>query len=485
MSKTYKLIYLFLLIVLASSFTYGQWNKEGLSTGIMFGATLGKTESSDQVRFMGRVSGREYLTSFLQAELGLGLGRVGGDNYNTLILPIDVRLLFYPVQFETWRPYLYGGYGEMFYNVDEQPVSTPPQIKTSYWTGYYPVGVGFQFKLDDQKSFEIHGGYNQTVTADLNAIRSGTNKDAFWNVLAGFVITPEDPNKDSDNDGIPDKIEKQLGTDPHNPDTDGDGLTDGDEVNVYKTNPLKADSDGDGLNDGDEVKVYKTNPNVADTDGDGLSDGDEVNKYHTDPLKKDTDGDGLNDNEEIQKYHTDPLKADTDNDGLNDGDEVNKYKTDPLKADTDGGTVNDGTEVARGTNPLDPSDDIPKVEPKGDISKVEKGQSMVLEGIVFETNKATITAASDSILAKVVETLNANPDITVEIQGHTDNKGSDALNTKLSQKRADAVKAYLVKKGIEKKRLTSKGYGSEKPVASNDTDEGRQKNRRIEFLRTN
>ena len=124
MSKTYKLIYLFLLIVLASSFTYGQWNKEGLSTGIMFGATLGKTESSDQVRFMGRVSGREYLTSFLQAELGLGLGRVGGDNYNTLILPIDVRLLFYPVQFETWRLYLYGGYGEMFYNVDEQPVST-------------------------------------------------------------------------------------------------------------------------------------------------------------------------------------------------------------------------------------------------------------------------------------------------------------------------------------------------------------------------
>lgn len=97
---------------------------------------------------------------------------------------------------------------------------------------------------------------------------------------------------------------------------------------------------------------------LGDSDGDGLSDGEE-NLIGTDPFNPDTDGDSLTDGQEVRGYGTDPLNRDTDEDLLGDGDEVNLYKTDPKRADTDGGTIRDGAEVDRGTNPLDPLDDVP------------------------------------------------------------------------------------------------------------------------------
>jgi outer membrane protein OmpA-like peptidoglycan-associated protein len=231
------------------------------------------------------------------------------------------------------------------------------------------------------------------------------------------------------------------------------------------------------LSDGDEVIKYHTDPLKMDTDGDGLSDGDEVLKYHTDPLKVDTDGDGLSDGDEVLKYHTDPLKVDTDGDGLSDGDEVQKYKTDPLKVDTDGGTVSDGVEVQRGTNPLDPSDDVPKM-------KVEVGKSIVLEGVTFKSGSATLTPESENTLELAYETMRDNPTVEVEIRGYTDNVGKKASNMKLSQKRADSVKDWLVQKGIDPTRITTKGFGPDNPIDTNTTEVGRAKNRRIEFYRT-
>lgn len=82
-------------------------------------------------------------------------------------------------------------------------------------------------------------------------------------------------------------------------DTDGDGISDLDEVSLYGTNPSANDSDGDGLSDGDEINVHNTDPTVADSDGDGLSDGDEINIHGTDPLNNDTDGDGMSDGDEV------------------------------------------------------------------------------------------------------------------------------------------------------------------------------------------
>jgi outer membrane protein OmpA-like peptidoglycan-associated protein len=180
------------------------------------------------------------------------------------------------------------------------------------------------------------------------------------------------------------------------------------------------------------------------------------------------------------KYKTDPLKADTDGDGLNDGDEVMKHHTDPLKADTDGGSVSDGKEVANGTNPLDPSDDVPKPT----MATIEVGKAMVLKGIVFETAKATIDPSSESALMESYTTLKENPAISVEIRGYTDNMGKVSSNKSLSLRRAEAVRAWLVTKGIDGARIGVKGLGPENPIGDNGTPEGRAMNRRIEFVRT-
>ena len=151
---------------------------------------------------------------------------------------------------------------------------------------------------------------------------------------------------DSDGDGLFDADELNVyGTDPLNPDTDGDGLTDGAEVIQHMTDPLDPDTDDDGLTDGEEVNVYMTDPLDSDSDDDGLLDGEEVNVYMTDPLDPDTDDDGLLDGEEVHVYGTDPLDPDTDDDRLDDGEEVHVYGTDPLDPDTDGDGLLDGEDV--------------------------------------------------------------------------------------------------------------------------------------------
>ena len=167
------------------------------------------------------------------------------------------------------------------------------------------------------------------------------------------VQTPGGCENDSDNDGLGSCEEIQAGTDRTKPDTDGDGLTDGQEVHTYLTDPLRVDTDSDGLTDGQEVNTYHTNPLVSDTDGDGLNDRVEVNYYRTDPTKSDTDGDSLSDREEIYTYGTDPRKADTDGDSLLDAEEINTHHTDPRASDTDSDRVGDGDEIRTfKTNPL-------------------------------------------------------------------------------------------------------------------------------------
>lgn len=112
---------------------------------------------------------------------------------------------------------------------------------------------------------------------------------------------------DSDGDGLTNLQEATVGTDPILPDTDRDGLTDGEEVNVYETNPRNRDSDADGLTDGDEINQYGSNPANEDSDGDGLKDGQEVTQYQTNPNVFDTDRDGYSDGQEVTELGTDPL----------------------------------------------------------------------------------------------------------------------------------------------------------------------------------
>lgn len=112
---------------------------------------------------------------------------------------------------------------------------------------------------------------------------------------------------------------------------------------------------------------------------------------------------------------------------------------------------------------------------------LEKGKKVVLKGVNFEFNKATLTNESETTLTMAFNALIANPDVQIEISGHTDNVGSQQYNQALSLKRAQAVKNWLVKKGIASNRMKTVGKGQNEPVASNETDEGRAENRRIEF----
>jgi len=203
-----------------------------------------------------------------------------------------------------------------------------------------------------------------------------------------------------------------------------------------------------------------------DSDGDGLPDWYEV-QIGTDPAHADTDRDGLSDGDEVMIYGTDPLNPDSDFDMLSDGAEVNKYGTDPLNPDTDGGGVSDGHEVlVDGTDPLDPSDDV-----------------MLFElNIRFDTDKDIIKQAYFADLDKVATVLQRNPAGTALIEGHADQRRTSnrTHNLRLSKRRAEAVRQYLVGKGIAPNRLKSVGHGYDRPKAANDPILGNLANRRVD-----
>ncbi|PKN72517.1 MAG: hypothetical protein CVU50_06565 [Candidatus Cloacimonetes bacterium HGW-Cloacimonetes-3] len=364
-----------------------------------------------------------------------------------------------------------------------------------------------QYKTDPNKADTDMDGLNDGDEINkyrTNPLNADTDGDGLKDGVEVMQYKTDPLKADTDMDGLNDYAEVNTHhTDPLNIDTDGGGLNDGAEIKAGK-NPLnpaddskdmsapkvvapvappvvvtppkpdmsKIDTDGDGLMDVDEVQKYRTDINKKDTDGDGLSDGDEVMKYRTDPLVADTDKDGISDGLEINQYKTDPLKADTDGDGLDDYAEIMTHRTNPLKIDTDGGSMNDGAEIKFGKNPLDPKDDL---------LDMTKGKKVVLEGIMFESAKATIRPESKTILTKVYESLQANPDVTVIIAGHTDSVGGEDSNRSLSLRRAQAVKDWLVDKGVDSARIKVIGKGEAEPIASNDTSDGRAKNRRIEF----
>jgi outer membrane protein OmpA-like peptidoglycan-associated protein len=115
------------------------------------------------------------------------------------------------------------------------------------------------------------------------------------------------------------------------------------------------------------------------------------------------------------------------------------------------------------------------------LSPIEVGTVVRLKNIYFDFDKTTLKAESYVELNKVVDFLNLNGHVEIEIEGHTDNKGSDEYNQNLSQGRSQSVVDYLVQQGIESGRLTAHGFGESKPIDTNDTDEGRGNNRRVEF----
>jgi outer membrane protein OmpA-like peptidoglycan-associated protein len=116
-----------------------------------------------------------------------------------------------------------------------------------------------------------------------------------------------------------------------------------------------------------------------------------------------------------------------------------------------------------------------------DLNKVIIGSKIVLKNIFFDFDKATLRPESTAELERIFTLLSENKTMKVEISGHTDNKGGVDYNQRLSEERSKAVVDYLIAKGISSNRLKFAGYGLQKPIATNDNEEGRQLNRRTEF----
>lgn len=253
-----------------------------------------------------------------------------------------------------------------------EPTPVPAEADTDAST---PVTTGnavvAALSGDDEPAFDL-----EVIEGDPG---TDTDADGLTDLQEAFYqINPE--SDDSDGDAISDVDElAEYGTDPLLPDTDDDGILDANELFVHGTDPMNLDTDGDILYDGGEL-VYNTDPLNPDSDSDRLTDGEEVYFAETEPDDPDTDGDGANDFDEMVNG-TNPLRApesnrssrsesatepvqpseplaqptgrgDTDGDGLTDPQEE-RFGTDPLDGDSDGDGVNDSNEIAAGTNPLD------------------------------------------------------------------------------------------------------------------------------------
>ena len=171
--------------------------------------------------------------------------------------------------------------------------------------------------------------------------------------------------------------------------------------------------------------------------------------------------------------------ADTDGDGVTD--DMDKCPNTPsgVKVDGTGCPIDsDGDGVA------DYLDKCPNTT-KGtrvDNSGCPLKAIIELRGVTFANNSANLKADSTAILDEMAITLKRYPELKVEVAGHTDSSGPSEYNANLSQRRADAVRTYLISKGVDAGNLTAKGYGEDKPIASNATREGRAKNRRVELI---
>lgn len=341
----------------------------------------------------------------------------------------------------------------------------------NYWTG----GVGIDFFISKKFSIGVQLAFRNTENDLLDGYaqidENGNKTFADKIIESGFKLsTYLFADEDLDNDGISNDDERAYGLNPYSSDTDNDGINDFEEVNTYKTNPLSTDSDKDGVSDGDEILLHKTNPSKPDTDDDGLIDIDEVLVYMTNPREKDSDMDGITDKVEIVTG-TNPLSPDTDGDTFKDIDDRC-----PLLA---------GYNTADGC-PQKLENSVDTVIIRDTVIRekitIQEGQSYTPFGINFETALATIKPESEVILDDVVLWLKKNPSIIIEIRGHTDSSGTNEINKALSELRAMEVMKYLATHGIPQERMNAVGYGSSKPIASNKTEKGKARNRRIEFF---
>lgn len=367
------------------------------------------------------------------------------------------------------------------------------------------------FKSTNVNGFDLYGGVYLPIFRKNPRDRDGdgvSDKKDNCKRVAGKLEFWGCP--DTDGDGIEDSKDKCptvagdtafMGC----PDTDKDGIEDAKDscVDVKGLPEFNGcpDSDGDGIEDKkddcpDKAGLAAFN-GCPDTDEDGIEDRfDEcpetvgLSQFNGCP---DTDGDGVQDKEDkcpevkgLPEYNGCP---DTDGDGIPDNtDKCPEAKGLPEFSgcpDTDGDKVPDHLDLCALEPGLPENNGCPKVEEQIEILELDEEEEKVLkeafDNLEFETGKAVIQKESFKSLDELVTLLTTKTNYRIYIAGHTDNVGRKKSNQKLSEDRANAVKEYLLAKGIDKTRIKTEGFGDARPAASNDTPEGRQKNRRVEF----
>lgn len=275
--------------------------------------------------------------------------------------------------------------------------------------------------------------------------------------------------RDGDHDGVVDSADSCPDT-PRGEAVDGQGC------------PLPKDADADGVVDANDR--CPDTPTGARVDADGCT------------LPMDADEDGVVDGNDrcpatpaAVQVDAAGCPIDTDRDGVPDmtdkcpttptGDQVDAVGCSlPKDADQDG--VLDTVDKCPGT-PVGERVDAVGCR----VLFVGAERTLVLEGVNFETASSNLTDQSHNTLDRVAASLLAYPTLRVEVAGYTDSRGSLATNRRLSQSRADAVRAYLIARGVDPLQLTARGYGPTNPVASNATETGRARNRRVELHRLN
>ncbi len=407
-------------------------------------------------------------------------------------------------------PYLTAGVGALFFDPTTNTESfyktelTPKEVnqdfsKTSFIT---PFGAGFKFYLSDKWTLGLEALMIPTYADYLDGAsdsRDPNNND--WLSTASLGISYRFGKSDKDGDGITDK-EDECPDVPGPvalkgcPDSDGDGIADKNDdcptvagLAKFKGCP---DTDGDGIVDSKdecptEAGLAKFN-GCPDTDGDGIVNSKDecptvagLAKFNGCP---DTDGDGIVDSKDkcpteagLAKFDGCP---DTDGDGIVDSEDECPTEKGPVALkgcpDKDGDGVADKIDKCPTVPGPISNQGCPEIEKK-DLEKI----AFVIQNVQFRTNKTELQPASIPVLNEIVGLMKKYPAYSLKIEGHTDSDGSDESNLALSKGRALTCFDFLISKGIAADRMSHDGFGESKPIASNDTKEGKAENRRVNF----
>ncbi|MDZ4708433.1 MAG: OmpA family protein [Saprospiraceae bacterium] len=413
-----------------------------------------------------------YLRDFtdnlrLYIPLRIGVFNLSDQNENVTFGELDAQLQY---RFNTkkgiLRPYLLLGAGVNTENLDTFNVQIP-------------MGAGLDIRIAKKTFVNFQAEYRLSLSDQRNNNQFSLGFIHFFG--KSNKTTPAEPKvspsriKDSDGDGVQDDLDlcptkfglKQFAGCP---DTDGDGLEDTrdqcPEIPGIKALNGCPDTDGDGVADKDDdcpnlagTKANRGCPST-DTDNDGVIDDlDECPTIAGSPAAKgcpDRDGDGVADRADKCPNIAGKSKngcPDTDGDGVDDGED--RCPT------TFGPATNKG---------------CPEI--KKEDSEI---LNIAMRDVQFEHNSAKLRSDSYRILDQISQILNRYPEYKIEISGHTDNTGTAELNKKFSEQRARACRDYLISKGLTWSRVASRGFGQTKPIATNETPQGRATNRRVEF----